>query len=97
MPELKIPEGTVADKNRGTEIVMDEKNDISADTTIRFGDLGDICLTIDGFYEVMGDESDIWVKLYAENSINKGICGLEMVWRELPERIKYGNAEIVDD
>lgn len=96
MPELKIPEGTIADKNRGTEIIIDGYRNIEKGTIIRFGDLDDITLTVDGFYEVRSDEANTWIHLYAEDSSDTGISGLDMEWQELPERIKYGNAEILE-
>lgn len=97
MAELEIPEGSVADKNRGTKIIMDEEKDIGKDTTILFGNLDNIELSVDGFYEVRSDKIDTWIHLYASDSSDTGISGLDMNWRELVERVKYGEAEIVEE
>lgn len=96
MTELEIPNGTIADKNRGTKITLDNHKNIEKGTTIQFGNLDNITLTVDGFYEVRDNDVDTWIHLHAKDSSDTGISGLDMHWRELPERVKYGNAKILE-
>lgn len=91
MVELYIPDGTIAERNRNTEIRMDEGQTIETGTAIKFDNLGEF--TVDGFYEVLDNDVDAWVKLYGCES---GIFGIDMVWSEIPNRIQAGDAEVVD-
>lgn len=97
MPELAIPEnGTIADKNRGTEIEIENHPNIEQSTTIQFGDLDDVELTVDGFYEVETD-APTWVHLHNSDASDDGIYGIDLFWRELAERVAHGNAEILEE
>lgn len=66
---------------------------ISTDTIIRFGNLEDIRMAVDGFYEFDNDEVETWVYMYSKHGSDSGILGID--WRELAERLQYEGAEIV--
>lgn len=95
MAELEIPSGTIADKNNETRIILDDDRVISTDTIIKFGNLEDIKMAIDGFYEVGNDGVETWVHMYSKNGSDSGISGIDIDWRELAERVQYEEAEIV--
>ena len=95
MYELKIPkQGTLANKNRETSIEIENHQDIKKGTTIQFGNLDNIELTVDGIYEVETD-APTWVHLHNSDASNDGIYGIDLFWRELAERVAHGDAEIV--
>jgi hypothetical protein len=95
MPRLEIPDnGTIADKNHGTEIIIDGYKNIEQDTTIQFEDLDGVTLTVDGFYEIETD-APTWVHLHNNDASDDGVYGIDLFWRELAERVAYGNAEIL--
>lgn len=96
MPELDVPEGTMADKNRGTEIILDGEENVQKGTEIRFENLDGIELEVDGFYEVESDIAEPWVHLHAGDSPDSGIFGIDILWREVAERVKYGDAEVLE-
>lgn len=66
---------------------------ISTDTIIRFGNLEDIRMAVDGFYEFDNDEVETWVYMYSKDGSDSGISGID--WRELAERLQYEVAEFV--
>lgn len=97
MAELKISEGSLADKNRGSKIVLENGEKVEKETSIYFENLDGITLEVDGFFEVRSDDVDTWIHLHSTDSSDSGISGVDMGWRELAERIEFGDAEIVDE
>lgn len=93
MAELRIPDGTIADKNKNTEIISDD-HVVRKGTEIRFPKLDALKLEVDGFYEVRDDEVNTWVQLNNTNGSDIGVCGVSMLWQEIAERLEYGDAKI---
>lgn len=94
MAELRIPDGTIADKNKDTEIIISDDRVVRKGTQIRFPKLDDLKLEVDGFYEVRDDEVNTWVQLNNTNGSDIGVCGVSMLWQEIAERLEYGDAKI---
>jgi hypothetical protein len=97
MAELEIPDGTLADKNRGSKIILENGDVIEKDTRIYFGALDGMTLEVDSFYEVRSNDIDTWVHLHSPDSSDAGISGIDIVWQELAERVEYGEGKIVSE